>query len=205
MVANADHEHAAAELADIATSRLSLRLMSLAFLNACLRGDRAGAEHLLGCHVPDEFFYAQDFMAMRTLQLRGDAAYAPFGPRAMVLQSTKEMAGHIGFHTPPNPEYLAATVGEGIELGYTVIAARRRMGLAEEAVRGMIDWAQRRHGVARFIASIAPHNLASQRLAAKLGFVKVSEQIDDVDGPEDVLLLRLLQDAAGGLPQFKQH
>ena len=177
--------------ADIVTARLTLRLMTPQLLNLCLRGDRVAAEACLGGYIPDEFFFAQDFMAMRILQLRNDAAYAPFGPRAMVLTASREMVGHVGFHSPPDPDYLAATVGTGIELGYTVAATRRRVGFAEEAVRGAIDWAHRCHSVGQFVASIAPDNVASQCLAAKLGFVKVGEQMDDVDGAEDVLLLRV--------------
>jgi RimJ/RimL family protein N-acetyltransferase len=101
------------------------------------------------------------------------------------------MIGHIGFHTAPDPAYLAATVGRGIEVGYTVFAAFRRRGFAEEALRGMLGWAHSEHAVTQFVASIAPENLPSQNLAAKLGFVKVGEQTDEIDGIEDVLLLRL--------------
>ena len=180
--------------ADVVTPRLRLRLISAQSFEAILRGNRAAAEATLGCRIPDEFFYAHDFMAMRILQLRQDAAYAPFGPRALVLADSAEMIGHVGFHSAPDPAYLAATVGPGIEIGYTVSAWRRRSGYAEEAVRGMIQWAHVCHGVARIVASIAPDNVASQRLAAKVGFTKIGEQIDEVDGPEDVLLLRVPED-----------
>lgn len=190
---------------DITTPRLVLRLLSTKVLDLCLRENLAGAEALLGCVIPPLWLVEQDFMAMRTLQMRRDPDYGPFGPRAMVLVRTPdvtaptnphaaplrdEMLGHIGFHTPPNPEYLAPLVGHGIELGYTVFPQWRRAGFAEEAVRAIIQWAQVRHHVQQFVASIAPSNVASQQLAKKLGFHKVAEQIDEVDGPEDVLLLR---------------
>ena len=187
---------------DIVTPRLCLRVLREDVLELCLTGNRARAEAALGCAIPDDWYEPrqQDFMAMRILQRRGDAAYAPFGPRAMVLRKKNVgdrdgagstiaygdrdvMIGHIGFHTAPDPAYLAATVGRGIEVGYTVFAAYRRLG--------MIGWAHAEHAVTQFVASIAPENRASQNLAAKLGFTKVGEQVDEIDGPEDVLLLRL--------------
>jgi [ribosomal protein S5]-alanine N-acetyltransferase len=49
----------------------------------------------------------------------------------------------------------------------------------------MFDWAMAQ-GVHRFVASISPDNKASLSLAAKLGFERVGEQIDDIDGLEYV-------------------
>ena len=72
-----------------------------------------------------------------------------------------------------------------MEIGYRVDPGYRRQGYALEAVRGLMDWAAGR-GVHRFVASIAPDNKASLALAAKLGFERVGEQIDDIDGLEYV-------------------
>lgn len=74
------------------------------------------------------------------------------------------------------------------EFGYTIFEKHRRRGYVEEAVRALMAWARER-GARHFIFSIAPGNEASQGLAAKLGARKIGVQIDEEDGPEDVLLL----------------
>ncbi len=176
---------------DIETPRLRLRLMNFEFLDACLRGRVAEAAERLGTTLPLEWFERVEFIARRWQQLRDEPGYAEFAPRALLLRGSDRMVGHVGFHSAPDPEYLRPMVGRGIELGYTVFVADRRQGYAEEGVRGMARWAERAHGVRQLVASISPNNLPSQRLAAKLGFAKVGEHIDEVDGPEDVLVWRL--------------
>jgi RimJ/RimL family protein N-acetyltransferase len=48
-------------------------------------------------------------------------------------------------------------------------------------------WAHQIHGVTRFVLSIRPDNIASQALAAGLGFVRIGSHIDEVDGLEEIL------------------
>ena len=183
--------NAAGAFLDIETPRLRLRLMNHAFLDACLRGRVSEAAELLGTALPLEWFERVEFIARRWQQLRDEPDYAEFAPRAVLLRGSDRMVGHVGFHSAPDPDYLQPMVGGGIELGYTVFAADRRNGYAEEAVRGMAQWVALAHGVTQVVASISPGNLPSQRLAAKLGFCKVGEHIDEVDGLEDVLVWRL--------------
>lgn len=52
----------------------------------------------------------------------------------------------------------------------------------------MMQWALAQRGIHRFLASIAPGNVASRALATRLGFVPVGRQIDATDEPEDVFL-----------------
>jgi RimJ/RimL family protein N-acetyltransferase len=52
-------------------------------------------------------------------------------------------------------------------------------------------WAQQTHGVGRFVVTIAPDNQPSTLLAAKLGFRRIGEHVDPVDGIEYVYLLDL--------------
>ena len=105
----------------------------------------------------------------------------------MVRRETREFVGRIGFHGAPGANALGAD--DAVELGYTVEPAFRRQGFAEEAIRGMMDWARTR-SVSRFMASIGPKNTPSLALAAKLGFAEVARVIDEEDGPEIVLELR---------------
>jgi ribosomal-protein-alanine N-acetyltransferase len=74
-------------------------------------------------------------------------------------------------------------------MGYTVMPDHRRRGYAVEAASGMMDWARRIHGVRRFRLSISPSNDPSLAMAAKMGFVRTGEQMDEEDGLEYVFEL----------------
>jgi len=99
------------------------------------------------------------------------------------------MIGHIGFHSRPDPEYLRQYGIEGIELGYSVLSKYQRQGFATEAIRGLLNWATQKRVIRGFVVSIAPTNVASMTLARKLGFMKVGEHQDEVDGLEEVCVL----------------
>ena len=68
-------------------------------------------------------------------------------------------------------------------------AASAAVVAAREAALALMQWARDDHGITSFVVSIAPGNQASQALAAGLGFVRIGSHVDDVDGPEDVLVL----------------
>ncbi|HTN97839.1 MAG TPA: GNAT family N-acetyltransferase, partial [Nordella sp.] len=95
--------------------------------------------------------------------------------------------GYVNFHGCPARHDMAERE-DCAEFGYTIFAKYRRQGYVEETVHALMDWAKER-GARHFIFSIAPGNAASQGLAAKLGARKIGVQIDEEDGPEDVLLL----------------
>ena len=56
-------------------------------------------------------------------------------------------------------------------------------------------WATAQPGVARFVLSISPENAASLALAQKIGFSRISEWMDEVDGVEWVFE-RIIHDSA---------
>jgi len=101
------------------------------------------------------------------------------------------MVGYIGFHTAPDPEYLAELAPGGIELGYTVFAAHRRQGYAREACAALMQWARQEHGVDRFVVSISPDNVPSLRLAESFGFRKIGSHMDEIDGLEYIFERRV--------------
>ena len=49
------------------------------------------------------------------------------------------------------------------------------------------------HGVRRCLASVSPHNKASLATIARPGFVRIGEQIDEIDGLEWIHALELSQ------------
>jgi [ribosomal protein S5]-alanine N-acetyltransferase len=173
----------------IFTTRLSLRLMSEAFMQACLEKRVTEAETRLGASLSPAWFEEMGFLAIRVQQLREDPEYQTWGPRAVVLEAEQRVIGHIGFHGKPNQPYLLEFVPDGIEFGYTIDQAYRRQGFALEASLGLMRWAAFEWGITRFVLSVSPENLASQGLAAKLGFQKVGEHMDVEDGLEEVFEL----------------
>ncbi len=176
---------------EVRTARLILRLMPVQFLEACVSGDLATAEKVIGFGLSEELYSSKHWMAIRINDLRTDPDYWPWSLRAIALATSRVVIGQIGFHSRPNPEYLRPLVPDGVELGYTIFTAYRRQGFAEEAARGLTDWASREQGVRNFAVSISPGNAPSIALARKLGFLKVGERIDDEDGLEEVYAMRL--------------
>ena len=173
---------------DIATKRLVLRLMGREVVAAALAGDAETGGRLLGTALPPELFAHPSSLTYGIMRMDEDPLYAPWGPRAILLDG--EMIGHIRFHTRPDPPELRQYAPEAAEFGYRIFAAHRRHGYAAEAARAVMGWAARSHGVRNFVLTISPDNVASLALAARLGFVQVGEQMDEVDGLELVLLRR---------------
>ena len=172
---------------DIQTPRLTLRSMDRQVITACLAGDLTNAGVLLGIPIPPDLTEHPSSLRFTLQQLDADPLYAPWGARAIILGQT--MIGLIRFHSTPDPEYLRQYASHGVELGYRIFAAYRRQGYALEAVKALIQWAQTQSGVRQFIASISPDNTPSLLLAHKLGFKKIAETIDEIDGVEHVYSL----------------
>jgi [ribosomal protein S5]-alanine N-acetyltransferase len=100
--------------------------------------------------------------------------------RAVVTRDEPAMVGRIGFHGPPDPNGM-------VEIGYKIDAAYRRRGFGFECARQLIEEAERLPQVSVVRASIAPDNVPSLRIAERLGFSRVGEQMDEIDGLELVL------------------
>lgn len=173
---------------DIATPRLVLRLFPPAAVEAGLAGDVAGVAALLGVAVPEDLLAQASGLAFARERLAEDPAYQPWSMRAIVLRAERRMVGSIRFHTRPDPEELHGTARNAVELGYGVFPAYRGRGYAQEAARAVMGWAQAAHGIRNFVASVSPGNAASLAVVARLGFVRVGEQIDAIDGIEHVFL-----------------
>jgi RimJ/RimL family protein N-acetyltransferase len=75
-----------------------------------------------------------------------------------------------------------------VEFGYQVFSEYRRRGYATEAARAAMDWAQGSFGVRRFIACVAPDNIASLAVIARLRFVNIGQHVDEADGIEHIYL-----------------
>lgn len=175
-------------MADVTSERLILRSLGVDAMRAIVGRRPEDAEKHLGFAIHPDMFgedggAPKHFLAM----IENDPAFAPWAPRAMVLADENLAIGHIGFHTLPNQAYLDEYVGHGVEMGYTVFAKYRRQGFASEAITALAGWAGAEHGVENFGISVGADNGPSMALAEKLGFRKVGEHHDEVDGLEIVL------------------
>ena len=152
--------------------------MSPSFLTALLAGDHAEAERLIGASVPREFALEVDgLLRLRLAEMEADPDQQPWLLRAVVRRQDGAMIGHVGFHDPPR-------AGGEVEVGYVIFPEHQRQGYAVEAVEALFAWAEREHGITRFVASIAPANVSSLSMAAKLGFRQIGTQWDEEDGDE---------------------
>ena len=97
--------------------------------------------------------------------------------RAVVTRAQPAMVGRIGFHGPPDPNGM-------VEIGYKIDAAHRRRGYGFECAQRLIEAAEQLPQVSVVRASIAPDNAPSLRIAERLGFLPIGEQIDEIDGLE---------------------
>jgi RimJ/RimL family protein N-acetyltransferase len=170
----------------IRTDRFELVSMSMRFMTLLLARDLDGASAELGVRVPDDLPDQLDnFLQFRIADLELDPGAQPWLGRAIVRiepDGARTFVGTAGFHAPP------ATDGR-VEVGYRVEPRFRGQGVATEVVRGLFDWAARTHGVHRFRASIAPGNVPSLAIVARLGFHQAGVQIDELDGEELVFEL----------------
>lgn len=172
---------------DIPTERLVLRLLSPEALEATEAGRIDEAARLLDLALPSEWHDVAALARRRLEQLPDCPLYLPWSIRAIALRATRQAVGYVNFHDLPQWHEMAQREACA-EFGYEIFEPYRRQGYAEETVRALMSWARRR-GAQHFIFSVAPDNAASQGLARKLGARKIGLQIDEEDGPEEVLLL----------------
>lgn len=152
-------------------------------------GRMASTERRLCVRLPEEFARrAHGLLVVRLRDIERDPHARPWLLRLIVLREplsasvagrrdARTTVGLIGFHGRPDEHGRA-------EVGYEVFTPHRRQGYAREAVSGLLEWAARRHRVRTFLASIAPDNEPSMRLALGMGFKQVGAQVDEADGLE---------------------
>ena len=117
---------------------------------------------------------------------KGMAMYAKDGFSFLFLmeKATGEMVGYAGIKWVDNAH--APNQGDH-EVGWIVREDRWRRGYAEEAVRGILDWAFGRIGAPHVVALTSQVNVGSWKLMEKLGMER-REDLDFTDpkyGAED--------------------
>jgi len=99
------------------------------------------------------------------------------GPFVIERRRDGRFLGRTGILVWDSRTWTHTTVAEAgsfaqPELGWALVRAEWGNGYATEAARAVRDWARRDRNIGRLISLIAPDNLASQRVAERLGAVR---------------------------------
>ena len=162
----------------IRTKRLVLPILSRDQLQRVAAGDAESVGRELDATLGPEWMAEVRWLAeLRARQLGERPQDAPWLLRPIVRADARDAIGHLNFHRAPDERGM-------VEIGYTLLPAARGQGFAIEAVRAMMEWAQRVHGARVLRATVAPDNERSINLITKLGLLHVGEQWDPEDGRE---------------------
>lgn len=99
--------------------------------------------------------------------------------RFIVLRSTRVAIGSISFHGVPDDDGM-------VEVGLGIEQSHRGNGYATEALLGMWGWACEQPEVRTLRYTVAPDNTPSVAIIRSYGFQHRGQQIDEIDGPEDI-------------------
>jgi RimJ/RimL family protein N-acetyltransferase len=169
----------------IHAARLDLSPMPMIMMRSIQDGNWPGVSRLLGTEIPAEWRDGDwQWLDQRVARAEADLAELAWAPHVLLLRQdpgsggpARVVVGDAGFHGSPDENGR-------VEVGYMVLSAYRRRGLAEEAVRALLDWAVAEQQVTRFQACINTDNIASLNLIRKVGFSQVGSQRHERRGVE---------------------
>jgi RimJ/RimL family protein N-acetyltransferase len=175
---------------EIITERLILRSLSPEAIAFLAKGNIDQAEMAEGIKLHPALGEHATAFEHDLSQLKANGEFRNWSTRTILLRNTGEMIGIFRFHSLPDPHYLRNYGPSLVEIGYVVFDKHRRKGFAEEMVKGIITWAKN-YEVSGIVTSIAPGNIPSTKLITKMGFIKIGEAVDEVDGIEHIYLLNI--------------
>ena len=115
----------------------------------------------------------------RINQVRKDPEVAKYLLRMAVLRESMEIIGSAGFHNLPDNNGM-------IEIGFGIDPIFQNKGYGKQLLHGMWNWVLKDQRVKTLRYTVSPANLISQQIIQKLEFKLVGEQVDDVDGVEEI-------------------
>ena len=118
-------------------------------------------------------------LAWRVPQVKDDPRTNKWFVRFIVLRETHEVIGSTSFHGVPDEAGM-------MEIGIGIEEAFWGNGFATEALLGMWRWVITQPGVNVLRYTVSPTNSASVRIIQKFGFTHIGQQMDEIDGPEDI-------------------
>jgi len=170
---------------------LELVPLSHELLVALFERRASDAERMLDARLPsDDLFGDQPWVRLRIQQASADPSWIPWLLRGVIRCHDRRLVGHVGFHGPPGSHPLESEWPGVVELGYTIEREQRGHGYATQATAQLLAWAHTQ-GVRRVVLSISPDNLASLRVATKLGFRLERSYTHEQRGIEKLLMKTL--------------
>jgi ribosomal-protein-alanine N-acetyltransferase len=160
----------------ISTHRLTLMPTTPEFIELLLAEDYSRAGDLLNVSVPAGWPHdeaAQAGLHIHLQALHEDAGDLLWRIRLMVLREGRKVVGSINLKGPPRDN------GD-VEIGWGISAEHRRQGLAVEAARAVMEWVFSQEAVKRVIATIPEDNVASIKVAERLGMQRTEERKRDL-------------------------
>jgi len=118
-------------------------------------------------------------LAWRVPQVKEDALVNKWFVRYIVLKKSQEVIGSTSFHGAPDEEGM-------MEIGLGIEEVFRGQGYAKEALLGMWSWVSQFREVKTLRYTVSPDNLPSIAVINYFGFEYKGQQIDEIDGPENI-------------------
>jgi len=133
-----------------------------------------------GFSDPEKYFINNpNPIKYRLPRIRQNPEYAKYLLRVAVLKDNPIIIASAGFHDAPDNDGM-------IEIGFGVDKKYQGRGFGQELLHGMWSWVVNDPLVKTLRYTVSPDNLISQHIIKKLGFKHNGQQIDEVDGPEDI-------------------
>jgi RimJ/RimL family protein N-acetyltransferase len=131
--------------------------------------------------------FTRELAWARFLRQMGAWHYLGFGFFAIEDKATRTFIGEAGFHDLHRN--ITPSIEGTLEAGWVLSTAAHGKGIAEEATRAVLAWAEQDHASKRVTCIIRPNHFASLRIAAKLGFTEFART--DYNGSPIVVFERL--------------
>jgi [ribosomal protein S5]-alanine N-acetyltransferase len=155
----------------IRTERLNLLAPPTEFIELLVANEYVRAGDLLNVIVPDGWPHDEDARAGLSFHLKAiqkNPAELLWRIRLIVLRSNRTVIGSINLKGLPDENGT-------VEIGWGVNHEYQRQGLAVEASEAVIEWVSSQPKVRRIIATIPADNIASIRMAERLGMKPTGE------------------------------
>ncbi len=155
----------------IRTERLDLISAPTEFIELLVADEYVRAGDLLNVSVPDGWPHDDDARAGLSFHLKAlqrNPAELLWRIRLIVWRSNRTVIGSINLKGLPDEQGT-------VEIGWGVSPEYRRQGIALEAAEAVMKWVCSQPQVRRIIATIAPDNAASIRMAERLGMTPAGE------------------------------
>lgn len=115
----------------------------------------------------------------RVPQVKEDPELNRWFIRFIVERESREVIGSTSFHGQPD-------VNGMVEIGIGIEQKFHNRGYAKEAILGMWRWVCKEPRVKVLRYTVSPDNAPSVSIIKYFGFRYIGQQMDEIDGPEDI-------------------